>query len=145
MCTFCNEATSRFFGYPRAKLLKMHHHDRYPNSKEAGKVFSAVHETYERNLSVNYVDANVLCSDGKVRLLETSISLIRDAKGEPVGFRSVARDVTERRKMERELARYRDFVENIEDSCAEFDLHGRCIFCNEAAHRMMKYSRREFM
>src|SRR5512145_641058 len=57
MCAFCNEATSRFFGYPRAKLLKMHHHDRYPNSREAGKVFSAVHETYERNLSVNYVDA----------------------------------------------------------------------------------------
>jgi len=144
-CTFCNEATSRILGYPRAKLLKMHHHERYPDSGEADKIFSAVHDTYVKNLSVNYVDANVLCSDGKIRLLETSISLIRDAKGEPAGFRSVARDVTQRRKMEGELARYRDFAENIEDSCAEFDLHGRCIFCNEAAHRMMGYSRREFM
>jgi len=144
-CTFCNEATSRIFGYPREKLLKLHHHERYPNKEESDKIFKAVHETYEKNLSVNYVDANVLCSNGKVRLLETSISLIRDPNGLPAGFRSVARDVTERRKMERELARYRDFVENIEDSCAEFDLQGRCIFCNEAAHRMMGYSRKEFM
>lgn len=57
MCTFCNEATGRIFGYPRAKLLKIRHHERYPDSEEARKVFSALHETYGKNLLVNYVDA----------------------------------------------------------------------------------------
>ncbi|MRR16397.1 MAG: response regulator, partial [Deltaproteobacteria bacterium] len=40
---------------------------------------------------------------------------------------------------------YRDFMESIEDSCAEFDLGGRCTFCNEAAHRMLGYSRKEYL
>jgi PAS domain S-box-containing protein len=144
-CTFCNDAACRLFGYPRSTLLQMRHHDRYPSVQEADKVYDAVHETYVKNLPVKYIDAQVLCKDGKVKMLETSISLIRDAQGEPIGFRSVARDVTQRRKMERDLARYRDFVENIEDGCAEFDLRGRCIFCNGAAHRMLGYSRHEFM
>lgn len=144
-CTFCNQAAVRLFGYPMEKLLELRHHERYPNQEEADKVFHAVHETYVRNLPVNVVVVNILCSGGKVKSVETSISLIRDASGIPVGFRSISRDVTQRRKMERELERYRDFVENIEDSCAEFDLRGRCIFCNEAAYRMIGYSRKEYM
>lgn len=144
-CTFCNQAAVRLFGYPMETFLQLRHHERYPSQEEAEKIFYAVHETYTRNLPVNVVVANVLCSDGSVRSLETSLSLIRNENGVPIGFRSIGRDVTERRKMERELERYRDFMENIEDSCAEFDLRGRCTFCNEAAHRMIGYSRKEFM
>ncbi len=144
-CTFCNAAASRIFGYSKDQLMNLHHHERYPDKTEADKIFNAVHETYVKNLSAHYTVANILCGDGRIRSLETSLSLIRDAGGTPIGFRSVGRDVTERRKMELELERYRDFVENIEDSCAEFDLHGHCTFCNEAAHRMLGYSREEYM
>lgn len=144
-CTFCNQAAVRLFGYSMETLLRLRHHERYPSPEEAEKIFLAVHETYTRNLPVNVVVANVLCSDGKVKSIETALSLIRNESGVPVGFRSIGRDVTERRKMERELERYRDFMESIEDSCAEFDLRGRCTFCNEAAHRMVGYSRKEYM
>lgn len=144
-CTFCNEAAVRLFGFPMETLLKFRHHERYPDREEADKVFHAVHELYERNLPVKVVVANVLCKNGQVKSVETSLSLIRDEKGKVVGFSSIGRDVTERRQMERDLERYRDFMESIEDSCAEFDLRGRCIFCNEASHRTLGYSRREYM
>lgn len=144
-CTFCNEAAVRLFGYPMETLLNFRHHERYPSREEADLVFNAVHEVYVRNLPMKVVVANVLCKNGQVKSVETSLSLIRDEKGSVVGFRSIGRDVTERRQMERELERYRDFMESIGDSCAEFDLRGRCIFCNEAAHRTLGYSRREYM
>ncbi len=144
-CTFCNEAACRVFGYDRETLLQLHHHERYPNREEADKIFRAVHETYIKKLPVNYVDARVRCRGGEVRVLETAISMMFDASGTPVGFRSIARDVTQRRKMERDLERYRDFLESVEDSCAEFDLRGRCTFCNEAACRMLGYTRKEYM
>ena len=143
-CTFCNQAAVRIFGYPREVLLQLRHHERLPNQQEADKVFNAVHEIYNKALPASIFVADVLCKDGKIKSLETVISLIRDTNGNPIGFRSVGRDVTERRKMGQELARYRDFMENIEDSCAEFDLRGRCAFCNEAAHRMLGYSRKEY-
>jgi len=144
-CTFCNQATVRVFGYSMEELMQLHHQERFPNKQEAEKVFNAFHEIYAKGLPVNIVIAEFLCKDGKIKSLEAAISLIRDTEGNPIGFRSIGRDVTERRTMEHELARYRDFMENIEDSCAEFDLGGRCTFCNEAAHRMLGYSHREYL
>ncbi len=144
-CTFCNQATVRVFGYSREELMRLRHHERFPNKQEAEKVFNAFHEIYVKRLPVNIVVAEFLCKDGKIKSLEAAMSLIRDADGNPIGFRSIGRDVTERRTMEQELARYRDFMESIEDSCAEFDLRGRCTFCNEAAHRMLGYSRKEYL
>jgi two-component system, cell cycle sensor histidine kinase and response regulator CckA len=41
--------------------------------------------------------------------------------------------------------RYRDFVNNIEDGCFEYDLTGRCTFCNEAASRLLGYTPEEYM
>lgn len=144
-CTFCNQAAVRALGYSLEELLHLSHHERYPNREEADKIFNTVHETYVKALPVNVVVANILCKDGKIKAMESSLSLIRDGSGMPTGFRSIGRDVTERLKIERERERYRDFVESIEDACAEFDLRGRCTFCNEAAHRMVRYSRREYM
>ncbi len=41
--------------------------------------------------------------------------------------------------------RYRDFVEKAADGFAEFNLKGECIFCNEAAHRLLGCTREEYM
>lgn len=144
-CTFCNQAAVRIFGYSKEELMRLRHHERFPSKQEAEKVYNAFHEIYVMALPVNIVVAEFLCKDGKIKSLEAVMSLIRDADGHPAGFRSIGRDVTERRTMEQELARYRDFMESIEDSCAEFDLGGRCTFCNEAAHRMLGYSRKEYL
>ncbi|MRR16380.1 MAG: PAS domain S-box protein, partial [Deltaproteobacteria bacterium] len=121
-CTFCNQAAVRIFGYSKEELMRLRHHERFPNKQEADKVYNAFHEIYVKALPVNIVVAEFLCKDGKIKSLEAVMSLIRDAGGHPAGFRSIGRDVTERRTMEQELARYRDFMESIEDSCAEFDL-----------------------
>ncbi|MFO7570456.1 MAG: PAS domain S-box protein [Smithellaceae bacterium] len=145
VCTFCNEAAVRVLGYSREELLNRRHSERYASKEEGDRVFTAVHETFCKRLPVNYVISNVVCKNGAVKCLESAISLNFDDGGQPVGFRSIARDVSERSKMEKDLARYRDFMESVEDSCAEFDMRGRCIFCNEAAHRMLGYTRREFM
>ncbi len=144
-CTFCNQAATRIFGYSRDELMKLRHHDRFASQQEAEKVYHFFHDLYVNGSPVNVVVAEFLCKDGKIKSLEAAISLIRDPDGNPIGFRSIGRDVTERRTMEQELARYRDFMESIEDSCAEFDLRGRCTFCNEAAHRMLGYSRKEYL
>ena len=60
-----------------------------------------------------------------------SASLILDAEGKPVGFRGISRDVTDRKRMEAERERYREFVENITDGCIESDLAGNTTFVNE--------------
>ncbi len=42
-------------------------------------------------------------------------------------------------------SQHRAFLDNIKDACFEFDLNGKCTFCNEAAHQMLGYSRKEYL
>jgi signal transduction histidine kinase/ActR/RegA family two-component response regulator len=46
----------------------------------------------------------VIRKDGKKLYGEVSVSLIRSSTGEPVGFRGIARDITERKRAEKEMA-----------------------------------------
>ncbi len=89
------------------------------------------------------VDYRLRHKNGEIRIVETEISLIRNKAGNPVGYRGVSRDVTERRMLMSELQRYKDFVEDVEDGCYELDLKGYNTFCNRATERIMGYSRGE--
>ena len=46
--------------------------------------------------------------------------------------------------LEAQQERYRNFVDNIEDGCFEFDLNGKIMFCNDALPRIFGYSYEEF-
>jgi signal transduction histidine kinase/DNA-binding response OmpR family regulator len=46
--------------------------------------------------------------DGTTYYAEMNVSLIRDSQGEPVGFRAIARDATERKQIEAQLIEARD-------------------------------------
>ena len=48
--------------------------------------------------------------DGSTMLVESSVDLRRNEKGEPIGFRSIVRDVTERAKLEEELQKLASVV-----------------------------------
>jgi polar amino acid transport system substrate-binding protein len=42
----------------------------------------------------------MIAKDGSKKFVELSVSLMRDSEGRPIGFRGVARDITERKKAE---------------------------------------------
>ncbi len=92
----------------------------------------------------------VVRKDGSIRLVLKSQSfLIRNEKGEIIGFRGVGRDITERMKMEEALRRseekYRSILETIEESYYEVDLAGNFTFFNDTLCRQLGYSREELM
>ncbi len=71
----------------------------------------------------------MLCKDGSRARMEGSIHLIKDALGQPVGFRGILRDVTARRRMEQALreseARFRALTELSSDWYWEQDVEFR--------------------
>jgi PAS domain S-box-containing protein len=78
--------------------------------------------------SLKTVEYHILRKDGRKALIETSVSLIRGEKGEPKGIVAVARDITERRRME-EALRYseeyfRALTENSSDGLLVLDGDG---------------------
>jgi two-component system, cell cycle sensor histidine kinase and response regulator CckA len=140
--TFINEALIKGTGYSKDQILGRPSMGTF-DPEEAKKLTQVYRELFQTGKPVNLLVYKYLNKEGITRYAENSGTLIRDTEGNPVGFRSISRDVTDRIKKEKELERYREFFENIEDSIFEMDLQGRFTFFNQATCCNTEYSPEE--
>ena len=146
--TFANEAMCRIMDYSREELLSMSHRD--VASPEATRtVFRFFNEIYRTGRPDIIQDYQITRRSGRIRMLEISGSLRRDRNGEPVGFRGVVRDVTERVQAQKAIQeseeKYRTILESLEEGYFELDPSGNFVFMNEAMVRILGYTRAELM
>lgn len=99
--TFFNDAFIRWSGYSKEELMGMNNRQ-YMDEETAKRVYQIFNEVYRTGEPANLFDWQIILKDGTKRCIETSVSLIRDSKGQPIGFRGIARDVTQRKQMEEE-------------------------------------------
>jgi two-component system, cell cycle sensor histidine kinase and response regulator CckA len=141
--TFVNHAMLNRFGFTIEDAMGMNFKT-YIKPDEVHKIFSEFHNLYLTGKPLSLLDYGVVHKDGSIITLEGSISLICDAQGNPVGFRGISRDVTEKRKTVDILERYKNFVENVFDICWESDLDGNFTFINSAVLRRLGFSKEDF-
>jgi PAS domain S-box-containing protein len=99
--TFFNDAFVRWSGYSKEELMGMNNR-RYTDEETAKKIYQVFNEVYRTGEPANPFDWEIILKDGTKRWIETSVSLIPDKNGQPIGFRGIARDATERKQMEEE-------------------------------------------
>jgi PAS domain S-box-containing protein len=98
----------------------------------------------------------VTTKDGNKIPVETSTAVMKDANAEPVGFVTISRDITERKKAEGALRsseeaarRLLEFQNKIIDTATVWvnliDLKGNVILWNRAAELVSGYSRKEII
>jgi len=100
--TFINDSGAKKTGYTNDELIGMNNRD-YTTPETGRKMYQFFSEIYRTGKPARVTDYEIIKKDGNTIVVEMSASLIRDSEGNPVGFRSVALDVTERRKMEKQL------------------------------------------
>lgn len=94
--TFFNESLCKATGSSSEELMGMSYRQYIP-PEDAGRVFEFYHALYVTGVPAKLMNYEIIMKDGSRRVFETSASLIRNASGEPIGFRGLSRDVTERR------------------------------------------------
>jgi len=94
--TFFNDAMCRIQGLSRDELMGVNNRE-YMTEETTKEVYQAFNEVYTTGKPVNNLEWVTIRKDGTKRYVETSISLIKDSEGHPIGFRGVVRDVTERK------------------------------------------------
>ena len=100
--TFFNDSMCKISGYSRDELMGMNNRQYTDEiyAKEIHQTFNKVYTTGKPNKSFHWP---VIRKDGSKRTVATSVSLRRDTEGEPMGFRGIVRDVSERKRFEAKL------------------------------------------
>ena len=144
--TFFNDAMCKIQGHSREELMGMNNRD-YMNEEAAKEVLKAFNKVYTTGKPAKNLGWETIIKDGTKSHVETSVSLIKDSEGEPIGFRGIVRDVTERKMMEAELVQTKNFLQNIFDSSIDgiisTDLEGNVLYSSSRAKDILGYEREE--
>ncbi len=132
--TFVNDAECRNLGYSREELIGMNI-SQFIDAKDFKKISQVIAGVVNTGIPVLAYNLEIIRKDGTKAFNETSISLIKDSDGKPIGLRGIARDVTESRAMEEKIReseeKYRTILEELEVWYFETDLTGKISFCND--------------
>jgi len=147
--TFVNDAMLSLLGCSREEANGLSYKVFAPTEEEAKAVFGAYNRIYKTGEPLLDYPSRIVRRDGSHGFGETSAFAIRNERGEIVGFRGVRRDITERKQAEEALRqseeRYRNILEEMEDSYFEVDLGGHITFVNSSTCRDLGYSKSELL
>jgi two-component system, NtrC family, response regulator HydG len=110
--TFCNESFCRMLGYPMNEVLELDYQE-YMTAEMAKTVYAAHNAVFESGIPHRGFYYEIIRKDGIKRIIENSISLLKDPEGHRIGFRSIVRDITDRKRIEEELQRHRSRLQAI--------------------------------
>jgi PAS domain S-box-containing protein len=111
--TFYNDATSRILGWLKSELPGMNIRN-YTSRTTAQKIFLTFKEVFRTGNPCRAIEFEIIRKDGKKRFIEMSVTLVRNAAGEPQGFRGIGRDTTDRRLAENERKRLADKLQQVQ-------------------------------
>jgi len=143
--TFANDAMLLLLGCSREEVAVLSYKAFAPTEEEAKAVFKAYNRMYKTGEPLLDYPSRIVRRDGTYGLGETSAFVIKNERGEIVGFRGVRRDITERRQAEESLReseeRYRTLFERTTSPILVIDTEGNYVDCNEAALGFLECTR----
>lgn|GEM_PF-1112034 len=100
--TFVNESLCRHLGYTKEELIGKRFTIIVPPDEEKAMftAYNTVFKTGEPNKGYPH---RIIRKDGGEIFAEASIDMRRNREGQVIGFRTISRDITERKKMEAEI------------------------------------------
>ena len=147
--TFCNGAFLRSMDYTREEVMNESFPHRHPSPEETKRVYKIYNTVYRTGIPAKSVEYSFLRKNGKIETAEVSISLIRDKSGNPAGFRSIARDVTQRKKIEEALReseeKYRLIFSNTSDVIIILDSDLKILTASPNIEKKLKYTVEELL
>ncbi len=97
---FFNDRLPGMVGYSREEFMGISYKKMYKNPE---KVFQTFHQVYLTGQPVTGFTLDMIKKTGEIAYGELSVSLILDKLGQKIGFRGLARDITERVRFEQKL------------------------------------------
>jgi len=147
--TFFNDSMCKILGFSASEMMGMNNRS-FMDQENAEKVFQIFHQVFATGVPSKGFGWEVIKSDGTKRYLDTSVSLIKGKDGLAVGFRGVARDMTDRKLVEEELkesrAKYRQLFNHAPAGIYEIDfIKGKLVSVNDVICEYTGFTKEELL
>ena len=117
--TFVNDTLCHLLKRTEGELLGLSYRE-YLAKESADRLLKEFLQIFDTGQPGKKLDHEVLLGDGHHHYHELSASLMTDSKGNPVGFRGLARDITEQKLAEEELRKAKIMAEAANLAKSEF-------------------------
>jgi PAS domain S-box-containing protein len=94
---YFNNALCRIFGYARDEIRDRNFRE-FMDAENAASTFRHFNQIYRSGEGITDMIWEIIRKDGQTRIIELSANLITDDRSNKVGFRGIARDITEKYK-----------------------------------------------
>jgi PAS domain S-box-containing protein len=134
----CNVAGERIFGYSTGELIGKPVRILLPPERQAEE--DDILERIRRGERVDHFETVRVKKGGERLDISLTVSPVRDATGQIIGASKIARDITEQKRLARELAAQQEWfrvtLASIGDAVIASDPDGRVTYMNEAAQQL---------
>jgi PAS domain S-box-containing protein len=124
-------------------------HSRTLATKETQDTLGIAFKKLTENGLIAYQETKFLSKSGSEVPVGFSASILRDAYGKPVGAVALARNISDRKKVEAKLrqseSKFRSFFENSPDYCYIISPEGKILEINKSALEALGYSKKELL
>jgi PAS domain S-box-containing protein len=141
--TSWNAAAERLFGYSQEEIVgksvltiippELHH-------EEPG-----ILAKIRRGEKIEHYETERVRKDGRRVFVSLTISPVKDSTGKVIGASKIARDITERRRLDDIRSRLAAIVDSSDDAIIAKDLNGIITHWNESAERLFGYQAEEII
>jgi PAS domain S-box-containing protein len=157
---FFNNALCRIFGYEKDEIQQRNFTE-FMDEKNARIAYEAFNRIYRTGAGIVDIKWEIARKDGEKRHLDISANLIRDEDGQSIGFRGIARDVTDRvlaqlalkesetcalelsQSSRRAERRYRAFLSFLPDPVFVFNMDHTVSYLNPAFEKVFGWTLEE--
>ena len=135
----CNPAFEALLGYRRDEIVRLHFRDITPAKWRA--VDAQAVKRVLRDGTARVTEKEYIRKDGTIVPVEMTGTLIRDPSGRPAGIAAIIRDISERKRAERELQQAHDELEQrVVERTAELESSRAALAQSEEQFRQMAES-----
>ena len=141
--TFFNDAMAGLYGYSKEELMGINYRQ-YTDQENAKNLFTIFNGVYKTGEPVKEACWQAIRKDGTKKYFEGSASLIKDSSGQPIGFRGIIHDITERRMAENSFResefQYRLLADHTKDQVLLMDFNFKTLYASPSVKKLMGYT-----
>jgi PAS domain S-box-containing protein len=139
--TSWNRGAEKIFGYPASEMIGNSIMRLIPNGREQEE--EQILGKIRRGEHVEHFETLRQTKDGQLIDVSVTASPIVDSTGKAIGVSKVARDITERKVAEAQIAEQAALLDKARDAILVRDLEGKILFWNKGAERVYGWTREE--